>query len=204
MKQLASVGRRPRTRHPLRCSVEELAKGNHGNHRLARVELEEPLHKLLRLLLTDVNADVRVQQETRVHHNPLRFCGRSFSRSATVRSFGKLASNSNARSIVPFFSRRTISSPRRKISTSSLFRRNCFGSRTAWLFPDRNTRAVPMATSKRIYAKYIRRGMGLQKNVMRDANRNGRYFGVWRGKGVYYGGHGATLNPPSVWRCSLR
>jgi len=26
-----------------------------------------------------------------------------------------------------------------------LFRRNCFGRRTAWLFPDRNTRAVPIS-----------------------------------------------------------
>src|SRR6201987_2725048 len=64
-----------------------------------------------------------------------------------TRSSGKLASRSNARTMVPFFSRSTISSPRRKISTSLLFNRNCLGSRTAWLFPDRNTRAVPMPTS---------------------------------------------------------
>src|SRR3954470_15296638 len=40
------------------------------------------------------------------------------------------------------FSRRTTSSPRRKISTSSLAKRNSFGKRTAWLFPDLNTLAV--------------------------------------------------------------
>src|SRR5437016_9793484 len=44
-----------------------------------------------------------------------------------TRSSGKLASRSNARTMVPFFSRSTISSPRRKISTSLLFNRNCFG-----------------------------------------------------------------------------
>src|SRR5205823_6160914 len=40
------------------------------------------------------------------------------------------------------FSRKTISSPRRKISTSELLTLNFLGSLTAWLFPDLNTRAV--------------------------------------------------------------
>jgi hypothetical protein len=35
-----------------------------------------------------------------------------------------------------------------------LLRRNCFGKRTAWLFPDRNTFAVPI-NFLRIYHKYI-------------------------------------------------
>src|SRR5438445_2693694 len=46
--------------------------------------------------------------------------------------------------MVPLFSRRTISSPLLEISTSLLFRRNCFGKRTAWLFPERKTFAVAM------------------------------------------------------------
>ena len=40
---------------------------------------------------------------------------------------------------------RITSSPRRNISTSSVSKRNSFGRRTAWLFPDLNTRAVPMS-----------------------------------------------------------
>src|SRR5438045_922631 len=40
------------------------------------------------------------------------------------------------------FSRKTISSPRRKISTSLLFSRNAFGRRTACELPDLNTRAT--------------------------------------------------------------
>jgi len=39
-------------------------------------------------------------------------------------------------------SRSTISSPRRKISTSLPLNRNSFGKRTAWLLPDRNTRVA--------------------------------------------------------------
>ena len=69
----------------------------------------------------------------------LRFCGLSLLRS------GKSANRSNARTVVPSFSRKMISSPRRKISTSSLLNLYCFGSRAAWLFPDLNTRAVRCA-----------------------------------------------------------
>jgi hypothetical protein len=57
--------------------------------------------------------------------------------------------------MVPSFSRRTISLPRWKISTSLLFSRNCFGSRTAWLFPDRNTRAVAMTNLHNVYTSSI-------------------------------------------------
>ncbi len=41
-----------------------------------------------------------------------------------------------------FFSRNTSSSPRRMISTSLLVSRNCLGNLTAWLLPERKTRAV--------------------------------------------------------------
>ena len=71
-----------------------------------------------------------------------RFCGLSLARLGSARSSGKAASRWNARAMIPGFSRRTISSPRREISTSLLFRRNCFGKRTAWLFPERKTFAV--------------------------------------------------------------
>src|SRR6266576_7105939 len=59
-------------------------------------------------------------------------------------SAGSAASKSNTRTITPAFSRSTISSPRRKISTSGLLTRKDFGSLTAWLFPDLNTRAMAM------------------------------------------------------------
>src|SRR5208337_594340 len=128
----------------LGCPIEQLSISNHGKPCFSRTELAESAQHFLRSFLPDVNTDVRIQQIARLHHNPLRFCGRSFSRPISSRSSGKPASRSNARTMVPSFSRRTISSPRRKISTSLLFSRNCFGSRTAWLFPDRNTLAVLM------------------------------------------------------------
>src|ERR1700722_18350826 len=71
-------------------------------------------------------------------------------------SAGNSASKSSTRTIPPAFSRNTISSPRRKISTSELLTRNFFGSLTAWLFPDVNTRAMAMFRLSDIYtAMYI-------------------------------------------------
>src|SRR5258708_10439314 len=66
-------------------------------------------------------------------------------------SAGNSASKSSTRTIPPAFSRKTISSPRRKISTSELLTRNFFGSLTAWLFPDLNTRAMAMICLPDIY-----------------------------------------------------
>src|SRR6202048_4340576 len=66
-------------------------------------------------------------------------------------SAGNSASKSSTRTIPPAFSRNTISSPRRKISTSELLTRNFFGSLTAWLFPDLNTRAMAMICLPHIY-----------------------------------------------------
>src|SRR5437588_8816577 len=72
-------------------------------------------------------------------------------------SAGKSASKSSTRTIPPAFSRNTISSPRRKISTSELFTRNFFGNLTAWLFPDLKTRATVMIRLPYIYTlTYIR------------------------------------------------
>src|ERR1700738_4800521 len=71
-------------------------------------------------------------------------------------SAGNSANKSSTRTIPPAFSRNTISSPRRKISTSELLTRNFFGSLTAWLFPDLNTRAMAMICLSDIYtAMYI-------------------------------------------------
>src|SRR5260370_599699 len=109
-----------------------------------RLQRPKPAQHLPRLFPPDVNANVRVQQEARVHHSPLRFCGLSFFRPVSLKSAGNAASKSKARAIVPARSRSTISSPRREISTSLLFTRNALGSRTAWLFPHLNTFALPI------------------------------------------------------------
>src|ERR1700693_181224 len=120
----------------LGSAVEQFAIRDDRKRRFSRTQAAESPQDLLRPALPDVDADVRVQQVARLHHRPLRFCGRSFPRPAFPRpaiskSSGRSASRSNATTMVPSFSRKTISSPRRKISTSSLFNRNCFGSRTA-------------------------------------------------------------------------
>src|SRR5216684_5789535 len=137
-------------RRPLRAflrPVHQFPKRNHRERRLSRFQRAKPPQHLLRLSPPDVNANVRIQQEARLHHSPLRFCGLSFPRLASLKSAGSAASKSNARAIVPARSRSTISSPRRDISTSLLFTRNAFGSRTAWLFPDLNTFAVAIFTA---------------------------------------------------------
>src|SRR5437016_1345182 len=135
--------------------VHQFAKRNHRERRLSLLERAKSPQHLLRFFSPDVNAGVRVQQEARLHHSPLRFCGLSFPRPASVKSAGNAASRSNARAITPWRSRRTISSPRREISTSLLFTRNAFGSRTAWLFPDLNTFAVAIFTPLNVYTSSI-------------------------------------------------
>src|SRR5579864_3713183 len=129
----------------LHGTVKQLSVGDHRNSSLSRPEPAEATEYFLRPSLTDVNEYIRVQQVPEfyiVHYSPFRFCGRSFSRSAGSRALGMEAISSKARARLFSFSRRTSSLPRRKISTSLLFKRNCFGKRTAWLLPERNTRAV--------------------------------------------------------------
>src|SRR5215831_15466232 len=77
-------------------------------------------------------------------YSPLRRCGCGSLRFLGNMSAGNSASKSRTRTMSPGFSRKTISSPRRKISTSELLTLNFLGSLTAWLFPDLNTRAVAM------------------------------------------------------------
>src|SRR5580693_5849856 len=95
-------------------------------------------------VLPQIDADIDVEHIAGAHQRPLRLCGRGSLRFLGNMSAGNLASKSSTRTIPPAFSRNTISSPRRKISTSELLTRNFFGSLTAWLFPDLNTRAMAM------------------------------------------------------------
>src|ERR1700730_16576387 len=84
---------------------------------------------------------------------PSRCCGGASWRPSGKKSAARLARISNALANPFPFSRNTISSPRRKISTSLLFSRNSFGNRTAWLLPERKTRAVAIwVHSFNIYA----------------------------------------------------
>ena len=130
------------------------------------------------------------------------------SRTAAVssKSSGKSANRSNARTVVPSFSRKMISSPRRKISASSLFNLKCFGSRAAGLFPDLNTRAVRRVHRRKPYLKYVQRRMKSQNDQrllclsgslprQRLAVPNTRYF-CCKDQGL--------VNPPSAWRCIRR
>ena len=102
------------------CPVEQLSISNDRKHRFSGAQLAESPQDFLRSFLADVNTNICVQQIAGLHQSPRRFCGRSLSRPVSSRSSGSLASRSNARTMVPSFSRKTISSPRRKISTSLL------------------------------------------------------------------------------------
>src|SRR6266481_850609 len=107
-------------------------------------------------VLPQIDADIGVEHIAGAHHRPLRRCGCGSLRFFGNMSAGNSASKSSTRTIPPAFSRSTISSPRRKISTSELLTRNFFGSLTAWLFPDLNTRAMAMMCLPDIYtAMYI-------------------------------------------------
>src|SRR6266436_3951433 len=86
-------------------------------------------------------------------YRPLRRCGCGSLRFFENMSAGNSASKSRTRTIPPAFSRKTISSPRRKISTSELLTLNFFGSLTAWLLPDLNTRAMAMIRLLDIYTR---------------------------------------------------
>src|SRR5580704_15772965 len=163
MDQFPESLQRGRPLRAFRRAIEQLAIGDDGKRRFSRAKLAEAAQNFLRPSLANVDADICVQQIARLHYNPLRFCGLSFSRPGSARSSGRSASRSKARTRVSGFSRKTISSPLRKISTSSVFSRNCFGSRTAWLFPDLNTRAVPMHHLECIYMKYIQNLIAIAK-----------------------------------------
>src|SRR5207253_11199807 len=108
------------------------------------LHLAESRGHFWRPVLPQIDADIGVEHIAEAHHRPLRRCGCGSLRFFGNMSAGNLASKSSTRTIPPAFSRNTISSPRRKISTSELLTRNFFGNLTAWLFPDLNTRAMAM------------------------------------------------------------
>src|SRR5580692_5428261 len=119
--------------------------------------LAESCGHFWRPVLPQIDADIGVEHIPGARHKPLRRCGCRSLRFFGNMSAGNSASKSSTRTIPPAFSRNTISSPRRKISTSELLTRNFLGSLTAWLFPDLNTRAMAMILPPRyIYtAMYI-------------------------------------------------
>src|SRR2546423_1344836 len=111
------------------------------------LHLAESRGHFWRPVLSQINADIGVEHIAGAHsrpYKPLRRCGCGSLRFFGNMSAGSSASKSRTRTIPPAFSRNTISSPRRKISTSELLTLNFFGSLTAWLFPDLNTRAVEL------------------------------------------------------------
>src|SRR5207302_768199 len=121
------------------------------------LHLAESRGHFWRPVLPQIDADIGVEQIAESRHRPLRRCGCGSLRFFGNMSAGKSASKSSTRTIPPAFSRNTISSPRRKISTSELFTRNFFGNLTAWLFPDLKTRATVMIRLPYIYTlTYIR------------------------------------------------
>jgi hypothetical protein len=64
------------------------------------------------------------------------------------------------------FSRSTTSPPPRKISTSSLSKRNSLGNRTAWLLPDRKTRAVDIGQPGNRFVKFGAAAMAVLTQCM--------------------------------------
>src|SRR5580704_11302856 len=121
-------------------AVKQFPVGHDRNHRFTWWQSSEVSNHILRPPLAQIYAGIRVEQIACCHQSPLRRWG--FRLSFTEESIGSSARISRTRSIVPFFSLKTISSPRREISSSLLLTRNFFGNRTAWLFPDLNTRAT--------------------------------------------------------------
>ena len=112
----------------------------------------------VRLLLRDVNARVGVEHIPR-RHKPRRRCGGWSCRPPDMKSSGIEESSTKARLSVRRGFRRTISSPRRNISTWLTSKRNSLGKRTAWLLPDLKIRAVGMtpSSSASIYETYTPR-----------------------------------------------
>src|SRR6266852_5303231 len=120
-------------------------------------------------------------------------------------SAGNSASKSSTRTIPPAFSRNTISSPRRKISTSELLTRNFFGSLTAWLFPDLNTRAMAMICFPDIYTSmYIHLQAPIfelwaaRTEVLQRATSPGTEWGSDEGSGEHEG-QWQTVRREEVW-----
>src|ERR1700724_799900 len=120
------------------------------------LHLAESCGHFWRPVLRQIDAGFGVEHIAVAHHRPFLRCGCESLRFFGNMSAGNSASKSSTRTIPPACCRNTISSPRRKTSTSELLTRNCFGSLTAWLFPDLNTRAMAMVCLPDIYtAMYI-------------------------------------------------
>src|SRR4051812_13534541 len=130
-------------------AVAQFAVGDHRNHRLAPREGRKTAHDLGRTPPAEVDACVAVEHVAGDRQSPSRSCGGP-SPTSSGKSSGSEARRSKTRKRFCGFSRKTTSSPRRKISTSSEAKRKSFGRRTAWLLPDLKTLAVGIA-SLRIY-----------------------------------------------------
>src|SRR5664279_287129 len=122
-------------------TVVEFSISNCRHDQLSRLQSLETGPDLRWPVFGDVYAHVRIQHVARLH-SASRFWGGWSCRPWDIKSFGMAASAANARPRLRFGSLSTISSPRRRISTSSTSKRNCFGKRTAWLLPDLKIRAV--------------------------------------------------------------
>src|SRR6516162_3979604 len=128
-------------------AIKQLPIGNHRQDCITVLHVAEACGYLGRPVLPQIDAHMGVEHITDGHcylYRPLRRCGCGSLRFLENMSAGNSASKSRTRTMSPAFSRKTISSPRRKISTSELLTLNFLGSLTAWLFPDLNTRAVAM------------------------------------------------------------
>src|ERR1700687_2713710 len=143
--------------------------GNHRYNGVAMLHLAESRGHFWGPVLPQIDADIGVEHIAGAHQRPLRRCGWGSLRFFGNMSDGNSASKSSTRTIPPAFSRNTISSPRRKISTSELLTRNFFGSLTAWLFPDLNTRAMAMIC----LPIYIQRCIYIRKRQFRALGRAG-------------------------------
>src|SRR5829696_215892 len=150
----------------------ELPVADDRDHGLVRPKCLKAVKDGTWAALTNPDEDVGVEHVAQRHHSPLRTCG---GLSSMVSRSVKAPSGSSHQALIASikvrgFSRSTTSSPRRKISTSSLANRNSFGKRTAWLFPDLKTLAV--VTFASVYTRR-RYGRHRSQHAIRRLQLNG-------------------------------
>src|ERR1700736_696204 len=76
--ELLQVSKRSRSGRALLGAIEELTVGNDGKGSFPCLKLMKASHHLRRMASSDVDADVRIEQEAVFHQSSSRDCGGSF------------------------------------------------------------------------------------------------------------------------------
>ncbi len=148
-------------------SPKQFSVGNNRNTDCASFHIIKTLQNFRRMVVFDVNKRIRIQKIAHSHQSKFRSWGWVSSRPSDKKSSESWLISSHASPKFYFLGNSTISSPRRKTSTSSTLSWNSLGIRTAYELPLLNTRVVIIANLIIIESMYILAVYTLSRNYNR-------------------------------------